>query len=496
MSTRPLSEPKDMGTSGLQSGMAQGVRVLSEPDLDAIHGATLRTLEKVGVRIAYPPALDLLRSAGAKVEGEIVHFPRSLVEDVIAHTPSRVTLHARNPDQNVYLGEGRVHFTNGFGATWVEDHETGDVRKATLDDLSVFTRLADALEHVDYCLFSVVPQDVPPRLLDLQCTATALENTSKHIQLSLETAEWIADIVELARASVGPGRPLPISAGGVPHSPLAYTADAAAKFMLLAQHEIPCLIVSGAMAGATVPVTLAGALVVQNAELLAGIAIHQLTRPGAPVFLGTFAGGFDMRATKLATGGPEITLISCATQQLANRYGIPLGYATGGMSDSLRSDVQAGIEKASSVLFAALCGVDVIHDGASGLLGAGMLTSLSQMVIDNELCHSLAYALQGIRVDEASLAEEVIASVGPGGQYLAIDHTAQHFRKSLYLAPLRSRSPSAGSPEVERDSMLRRAAMKAGEILQQHQPCALPDGARETFAAVLERARQKTNTPD
>ena len=479
--------------TGVRSKLASGVKILTPGALDAIHEASLRVLADVGVKIEHRFVLETLKKSGAHVDGDIVCFPPTLVEKVIDSAPSEVTLSARDPEQDVQLGVGKVHFTNGFGATWVEDSDTQVVREATLADLADFIRLADALDHVDYCLFAVVPQDIPPELLDLQCTATALQNTSKHIQLSLETSNYIEEIVDIARASVHPGCPLPLSAGGVPNSPLHYIESTVEKFIALAKHEIPCFIVSGAMAGATAPVTLAGALVQQNAEILAGVAIHQVANPGAPVVYGTFTGGFDMRASKLATGGPELMLINCATQQLADRYGIPLGYGTGGMTDSVLSDVQAGLEKGTSVLLPALAGVDVVHDGASGLLGAGMLTSLAQMVIDNELCASVAFTMQGIKVNEETLAEEAISTVGHGGHFLDASHTLQHFRSELYIDSLRSRHTVEQGREKGSIGMLGKADKRAKEILAQHEPIPLPEIGQDKIESVLKAAYEEVS---
>jgi len=478
-------------TSGIRPRLPQLYRVLSEADLHQIQDASLRLLERVGVKIEHPQALHLLRAYGATVEGERAFIPERLVARALDSAPPRFTLYARDPHKHIYLGEGNIHFTNGFGATWVLDGETQQVREATLADLAEHTRLADALDRVDYCLFSVVPQDVPPRLLDVACTATVLQNTRKHVQLSLETAEWVDEVIQIARAIMGTDEQLPISAGGVPNSPLCYSYEVAEKFMRLARNNVPCFIVTGAMAGATAPVTLAGTLALQNAEWLCGVVINQLANPGAPVAFGTFSGGFDMRHGKLALGGPEVTLITAASQQLADLQRIPLAYATGGVTDSPTVDVQTGYEKAFGLMGAALAGVEVIHDGASGLLGAGMLTSLAQMVIDNEMCNAIAYYLGGIEVDAGSLAEEVIAAVAQDGNFLGSEHTAKHFRRALYLNPLRCRNLLPTAVEATRSVLYENAAAAARKILAAHQPLPIPAERLKIVDQIVQHAREK-----
>ncbi|RPI87074.1 MAG: hypothetical protein EHM41_06275 [Chloroflexi bacterium] len=479
--------------SGVRPKIYQRFEVLSERDLDQIHSASMNILENVGICFDSQDALRLLRNAGAEVVGSLVRIPSGIVERAIQSAPSKVTLYARDPAQNLYLGEGNVHFTSGFGATWIRDFGVDRGRDATLQDLVSFTRLADALDMVHMVLFAVVPQDVPAQLLDVICTAEVLQNTSKHVQLSLERAEFIEHTFNIAREVAGKGNPLPISAGGVPNSPLHYSDDVAIKFIRLARENVPCFIVVGAMAGATAPVTLAGMLAQQTAEFLAGVVIHQLANPGAPVVCGTFSGGFDMRYTKLALGGPEVSLIACATQQLCDRYGIPLGYATGGVTDSPVSDVQTGVEKTFGVLAAAMAGVDVIHDGASGLLGAGMATSMGQMMIDHDMSASVAYLLQGIPVSRESLAEELIHSTGPGGSYMMADHTASSFRKSLFLTPMRARNLDPVNTSDNYSHLLSNADKEAKNILASHQPLPLSTEQQLAISKIVEEAHSYLN---
>jgi trimethylamine--corrinoid protein Co-methyltransferase len=477
--------------SGLKPKLASRIQVLDESSLDRIHNTSLRILREVGVKIDHPQALKMLKAEGAEVEGNCVYLSSELVERSIQSAPAKVTLFARDPEKNIYLGEGRVHFTNGFGATWVEDPQSRQLRDATLEDLATYTRLADALEQVHYCLFSVVPQDIQPDLLDVECTAVVLTNTSKHVQLSLETADWIDEVVRIGEIVAGRGQPIPFSAGGVPNSPLHYSSSTIEKFIRLAQYNIPCFVVCGAMAGATSPVTLAGTLALQNAEVLAGVLITQLVSSGAPVIYGTFSGGFDMRSTKLALGGPEVSLIAAASQQLCERYGIPLGYATGGVSDSSLMDIQTGQEKTRSVLFAASAGVDVVHDAASGLLGAGMVASQAGMVVDADECQMIAYLLTGIDVSDESLAFQVIADVGPGGTFLDQMHTAKNFRRTLAVSPLRKHFASKPERLFDRSELIKNAHRKAAEILSSHQVLPLSDEQIELIEGIRSVARQK-----
>lgn len=480
-------------TSGINPRIAQRVKILSEQDLDQIHAAALRILEKTGIRFENSQAISMFNKAGAEIEGSLVRIPAKIVEKAIHSAPSQVTLYARDPGKNLYLGQGFVHFTSGFGATWVRDTETGIVRDANLQDLVTFTRVAEALELVHMVLFAVIPQDVPSRLRDVVCTVEVMKNTTKHIQLSLESAETLDQVIKIAQTFVNKGDPLPISAGGVPNSPLHYTDDVSVKFIRLARENIPCLIVTGMMAGATSPVTLAGLLVQQTAEFLAGTVLHQLANPGAPLICGTFSGGFDMRFTKMALGGPELSLITCATQQLCDRYQIPMGYATGGMSDSPISDIQTGMEKTFGVLSAALSGVDVIHDAVSGLLGAGMVSSLAQFIVDHDMCASIKYFLEGIPISDRTLAEDLISSTGPGGNFMLSDHTVSEFRRSLFLTQLRARNLDPVKTSESGSYLMDAANKQVKKILNANQPKPISASQLAEVESLVEEARLLIN---
>jgi len=487
MLSKEHTEPSLRNSSGIQPSFGQNLHILSEDAVEEIHATSLRILANAGVELEHPEALRMLHEHGAKITGTRVCIPEKLVGEAIETAPHQVTLYARDPQYNVTLGRGNVHFTNGFGATWVLDHETNQLHSATVRDLESFTRLVDVLEQVSFCLFSVVPQDVPPHLLDAVSTAIVLQNTRKHVQLSLERAEWLDTAIEIGRTLVEPGQPLPFSAGGVPNSPLRYTKDVLTKFIQLSQNQIPCFIVCGAMAGATAPVTLAGLLAQQNAEFLAGLVVHQVANPGAPAIYGTFSGGFDMRHTKLALGGPEVSLITAATQQLADRYRIPLGYATGGVTDSPSSDIQAGVEKTFGIFAAAASGVDVIHDAVSGLLGSAMVISMPQLLVDHEICTSIAYYLRGIPVTKADLAEELIAEVGPGGSFLTTEATAVNFRKSLYMTPFRARNCTPEEATSSSSHYLESASKKVDQTLARYQPYHVSEKQKARIEAILDR---------
>ena len=464
--------------------------VLTQPDLEKIHGATLRVLWEAGVEFQHQAALETFRqSPGATVDGSRVRLAPETVEQAIRQAPGEFILHARNPAYDLALGQGEIYYTSAFGATFVCDSEQERYRKATLDDLVQYILLADKLENVHYVLTPFIPQDVPPAIAEIYAAAIQFNSTEKHVGVGVPTPKYLDEVWEMGQlVAEAAGAKGPVySLGCTVNSPLVYSEEMVSKIIHAAQHSIPLRVVSGALAGATAPVTLAGALVTQNAEVLAGITLCQLTNPGCPVVYGTFVGGMDMRTSKWAAAAPEMSLISAASAQICQMYDIPLGYGTGGVADSRVPDVRTGLEKGLTSLGAALCGVEVIHDGVSGLMAGGMAISLEQFVIDNEVAKWINRFLQGIEVNESSLAVDVIKTVGPGGHFLDHEHTLSQFRREHLISPLLGREYQLEWPASECEDIVFQARGRVQDILSTHRPPELEPEVKTAIQAILTR---------
>lgn len=461
------------------------IRVLSEEEIDRVHAATLEVLGEIGVQFKDNQVQQIMTDAGATIAGkDRVRIPAELIRDALETLPSEVVLQARDPKKNLLIDGKSTYYTNGFGAPNVIDLDNGHVRPATVEDLRAFTRLADYLSNVDYCLIEVVPQDLPAEQIDIELASIVLENTDKHVHISTYDDRMFDQVIELGMVASGDNAPA-FSLGCCPISPLVYTRDATQRLIKAAKLKIPFLIVSGAIAGGTAPVTLAGTLVIQNAEILAGIVLSQLMSPGAPVLYGSFASPMNMRTGKQSIGTVEASLLNVATAQICRRNGIPFGYGTGGVSDTLSLSEQTGFEKALSVLFGTLAGSSVIHDAVSGLLSGATVASYEQIVLDNELCEIIRRLTRGFEVTEETLAIDMIRKVGPGGTYLTLPHTLRHFRKELYLSKIfTGNTPDPPSPFGE-GLEIRRAREEAKRILDTHQPAPLSETQRREMQKIL-----------
>jgi len=474
--TKPLSTPS--------------TKVLAQSDLEKIHETSLRVLEQVGVKFEDEAALKVFRkNEGATVDGANVKLSRRLVEWTIDQAPGEFILRARNPVYDLALGQRQILHTSAFGATFVCDAESETYRPATLDDLAKYVLLADKLENVHYVLTPFIPQDIPPGIAEIYAAAVQFNNTEKHVGIGVPSSDYLDDVWDMGTlVAEGANVDGPVySLGATVNSPLVYSAEMSTKMIHAAQHGIPLRVVSGALAGATAPVTLAGALVMQNAEVLAGIALCQLVNPGCPMVYGTFVGGMDMRTGKWAAAGPEMSLINAASAQLCRMYDIPLGYGTGGVTDCRVPDVRAGFEKALTNLGAALCGVEVIHDGVSGLMAGGMAISFEQFIIDNEIANWINRFARGIEVNEDTLAFQVIQEVGPGGQFLDQMHTVSRFRDEHLISPLLDREYTLEWPASEADGIVFQARRRVQEVLSTHQPPELKPEIKTAIQTILTR---------
>jgi len=475
---------------GLKPTVYKALRVLSPSQIQEIHKVTMMLLEKVGVIFEEEKALELFGNAGAKVTNEVVRLPTELVESLLKRCPSKVTLYARDQKKSVHLGVNRVHYTNGYGTTFVKDLETGKIREARLEDLRNFTILGDCLDNVHYIITQVIPQDVPAEVADVYQALTLLKGTEKHVGLSVTKSTYLDQVIEMGRLASGVDgtnggkEKFVFSLGTVPISPLRFSRDGTIRLLKLPQEGIVTRIVSGATSGATSPISLAGTLAVQNAEIIAGICLVQIVNPRNPTICGTFAGPMDMLRGKQLWAAPESAILNAATAQLCRFYGIPFGYGTGGVADSAALDIQAGIEKTYTLLYTALSGVDVIHDAIGGLLGTAMVSSYEQMLLDDEICNMVNRGLQGIAVNPETLALDLITEVGHHGNYLSTEHTFRHFRNELFLPRFLDRR-SFNERREEELKVLDTARLRAKEILATHRPKRFPPEVEEKMDQVL-----------
>jgi trimethylamine--corrinoid protein Co-methyltransferase len=462
------------------------LRPLAPDGLARLHAASLRVLDETGVAVGSAAIRDRLAGAGARVDGERVRLPAAMVADALAAAPHGYTLGARDPAWDLPLDGAHGYLSVDGSAAEILDLETGVRRASTEADLAQVTRLADALPEIAFLWQGVEAGDRPVAVRPLHELRTQLANSGKHVQLMTAVTPLAArGAVEMARAVAGGAdalraRPV-LSSFQVSLSPLTFEGDALEAALVYAEAGVPAGFVVMAIGCATAPATPAGVLVQSNAEVLAGVTIVETLAPGAPTFYGACSTTMDLRSGLVACGGPEDLLYQAAFAQLARHYGVPSSvgtFAPGAKS----SDWQAGLENGLSGLMSMLAGADMLS--GAGLLYAARVFALEEMVLDAEVFGLVRHLAGGIAIDDAALAVDVIAEVGPGGNFLAEDHTIEHMR-DLWQPRLFDRGTWEDWEAAGRPTPRDRARERARSLLASHVPPPLADGLEDELDRIV-----------
>jgi trimethylamine--corrinoid protein Co-methyltransferase len=454
-------------------------RILSESQIERLHHGTLEILETVGVKVFLPEAVAMMADAGCRVFPDgTVRIPAQLVEDCIHSAPSSIRIYNRLGHEAMRLEGRRVHFGLGTDLLKTYDLETGELRNSCLNDVANASRIADALENIDFTASYALPQQGPANMMYIDCFRAQLENTVKPIFFTAAGKDDLAVIHAMAATAVGGESALvekPIHIHySEPLSPLAHTAGSLKKLFFCADHRIPVTYTPGA----TAPTTLAGAIVTGNAEALSGIVLHQLRSKGAPIISGFGTATFDMKTCICVYGSPEYRLALSACADLYHHYGIPM-WGTAGASDAHVLDQQATMEWSVSLLTAGLDGANLIHD--VGYLGQGKIAHPAGLVICDEIIGYIKRFLKGFSIDDGHMDLDAIQHVGPMGNFLGCSQTFRYFRSEYWQPKLTSRMPLHTWLEGNADILLGRAASAAMDILKNHAPEPLSETQRNTL---------------
>lgn len=467
-----------------------GYRLLTDAQLDEIHLASLEILRRTGVRVYEPAAVELLHSAGCIVtDGNLVRFPAGVVENALLYAPSRVVLCSRAGEPRLYLEGHRTYFGTGSDLPNTRDLDTGERRPSRLADVANTARLVDALPNLDFVMSMALPSDVPIETSDRRSFLAMVQNTAKPLVFTAWDETGLADIIAMAATITGDPAELALKpfllAYLEPISPLQHSGEVLRKMFLMVDHGLPFVYAPGPVEGASAPMTSAGSLAMANAEVLSGLVIAQLRRPGAPFVWGSGSGPMDMRTMVSTYSSPEFLLHCMAMAELAHHYyHVPVwGFA--GCSDSKLPDMQAGIESALWILWTALSGANLVHD--VGYIESGLTCAYEMIVLGDEIISFVRRLLRGIDLRPETLALNVIDAVGPGGDFLSTDHTADHFR-SIWYPRLFDRRDYHAWVEAGQPTAVENARDFARQTIAEHTPTPLPAGVQEKLQAIIAAA--------
>ena len=410
------------------------VEVLSAEHLDDIHRASLRLLAGTGMRMLSGEARSLLRRAGCTVDEEMVRFDPDFVEEVITTAPAEFRLRARNPAHDLVIGGRHVVFSSVGGPAFCHDADRGR-RPGTSVEQAMFIRLVQRLDIVHQeggGPFEAL--DLPPDTRHLDLNLSLIRLLDKNWQGIALGRERAADAIDMAAIALGTDRaglaeqPAILAIVNT-NTPLTLDIPMAEGLIELAGAGQAVCVTPFTLAGAMAPATLAGALVLQNAEVLACTALIQLVRRGAPVVYGSFTSNVDMRTGSPAFGTPEYTKAAQASGQLARRYRLPFRSSNTTASNAV--DAQSTYESSMSLWGAVMGGANLVNH-AAGWLEGGLTASFEKLIIDAEMLQMLAEYLRPLEVNDDELALEAIVDVGPGGHFFGSPHTMQRYEHAFY----------------------------------------------------------------
>jgi len=470
-------------------------KILSEAEIQAIHEASLSILKKTGIMIHHDEILKLVGEAGARVDkdSKIAHMPEQLVMDCIAKAEKQYILYGRDLRCTARFGYGDLVLMSSPGQYGWIDSRSGRLRSATIKDARDAICLGDALPNINIVGSMAQPEEISKTYREVFLTAELVKGTRKPTRTWVFNRRTARYVLEIYRTVAGGDAALrdhpmteaflePISPLQLPHDGL----DAMIEFIKAGQ---PVSVGPMAMASGTAPATLAGTLAQENAEILATVVVSQLIRPGTPVTYGGIPHIMDPATGICSFGSPEQMLMATACVQMGRFYGFPV-YINVGLTDSKVLDVQAGIEKGSSMMLGALAGADTF--GHAGICGTDHGASLPWLAIDDELMAYVKRVVRGFEVNDDTVATEVVDTVGPAGTFLAEEHTVKHFRDQLWLpGQTWTRAHWDLWEKQGRNSMGDRALDRVENILATHKAEPLDEALVREIDNIVESAKKQ-----
>jgi len=478
----------------IRKGLVSGsYRPLTEDSIIKIDRTVMRVIEEVGFEVNSEAAFNLFEQAGAWVDREErrVRLPQAKARKLIGIAPPEVRLCGQEEKHDIFLGGNRVYTGTGGTALYIYEPTTKQKRLATLQDLKRIAKLVNRLDNIHLFMLPTYPSELPIEQVDVNRFFAGLDNTTKHIMGGVYTLDGVKQALRMAEMVAGSAeelleRPL-ISMIGCSISPLKMDAQYGDLVIEIAQRGIPLVCPAEPLCGATSPITLAGNLVIQTADSLMGVMLTQIVKPGTPVIFGSVATNTNLSDFKYLAGSVEMGLLNAAGAQMAQFYHLPF-YATGGMTDSKVLDAQSGYESAITSLLCALAGANFIHD-AAGMMEFAMTACYEKFVIDSEILGMVMRAVDGIKVNDDTLAFDLIKEVGPGGNFVAARHTRRFMRREHYRPTLSDQNTREEWEAKGGKAIWQKAGEKARRLIAEpkyHLPAAVREQILSEIAGIVD----------
>jgi trimethylamine--corrinoid protein Co-methyltransferase len=474
--------------------MRPTVRFLSDDIAARVIEEGFGLLVDPGIRIHNAEALALLAEAGARIDrdAQIAHIPEALARECLESAPHEFRLHRLDGQPAVHYGGDDVQFDPGSAAISILDGETEQQRPALTADFANFVRLVEMLPQIDAQSTAMICQDVVPEIGDLYRLYVALHYMRKPIVTGAFRKDTLQTMVEMLEAAVGGAQALaerPVAVFDVcPSPPLLWSDLTCQNLIDCARRMIPAELVSMPLAGATAPVTLAGAIVQHTAESLSGVVIGQLARRGSPIVWGGSPSVFDMRQGTTPMGDVGTWMIDCGYVEIGKRLSLPT-HAYLGMSDAKIVDAQAGLESAGGAILAALAGVNMVS--GAGMLDFESCQSAEKLVLDAEIIGMAKRLVAGIEARDEPIALTLMRELGHRADYLGQEHTLRWFQREFYIpSDVIDRASLDGWKSRGSKPAFARARERAASLLAHYEPPALAEGLAEELRRIATGSAQ------
>ncbi len=474
---------------------ANYLQVLSDDQCRRLIAAAMEVIERTGVIYYDDQAVEIMKKAGCFVEGNRVRIPFRLVEQALNSVPRKVSLsNSRTGKRVMEMEGGNAYFGTGSDTPNFIDPYTQERIRTTRKTVEMATKCIDALPNQDFVMSLGIVQDVHQLVYDRYQFEAMVLNTSKPIVITAIDEPGYSDIIKMCEYIAGSEEELRrnpfLTLYAEPISPLQHPGDSARKLMLAAQKGLPVVYTPCIMAGGTVPATMAGAMANGLAESLSGLVLNQLTSEGSPFIMGGVFTVMDMKTTIFSYGAPEFDLMMAALGDISNFLDIPM-FGTCGCTDAKVVDEQALIEGAISILMTAQSGANLNHD--VGYIEHGNCASLEYLTICDDLIGMARKIVNGIEVTEDTLALDVIDRVGPGGHFLAEEHTMKYFKKETWYPQFFVRQVYEKWEADGSKTLFQKANEKVIDILENYEPDPLPKKVQQKIKDIIADAESKLN---
>ena len=460
-------------------------RMLTDDQIEELIKASMEILEKVGIKVLHDEARKMLRSAGAWGDEEIIKVPEYIVRKCLSMAPRGWTIYDRNGRRALEVEGRNSYYGTSTASPTTKDALTGEYHETRVEDLARAARVADALKHIDWVMPMGSPQDVPGTAAELHEFMATVTQTTKPIVFLSYSARGMALVYDMAEEVAGGReklreRPFIVSYPE-PITPLVMPAETVDRIFIAADRFLPQMMGPAVQFGATGPVTIPAAVAQGVAESMMCIVLAQLRAPGCPVGLGCSYCAFDMARGLMSVGGPEMSLAQAAHAEVAQSLGLPT-WGLAGATDAKVLDAQAGVEATFHIMAQGMSGLNLIHD--VGYMDMSMACSVEQLVLGDEIIGMVKRFLGGLEFTPEQIARDLLAEVGPGGQFLTQRHTLANFRKELWQPSIFTRKPfGAWDADGRRDTAIR-VKEKIHRILENHEPQALPASVFENLERI------------